>query len=350
MSLLPAVLASTADVMFGELINDIVSKYFMQFRCVVLISETEGDIAQFVPPDIDIFHIRIADESKIIEEIEENHTLDPNAVSRGTKAFERLLVQTLNANCQGYIIQANRPRSVVSSLARATRMSVGRDDRYYVFLSFNTQFNPQYILSMDEMNFMPNLIVATISHSCENYEKGNMKNLGDLIKIKNETTHDNAKHFSETVLSKELSQIEASAHVYGNSMHHTHNIAADETCTEIITHKFAGREGSKVEMLLDVWKWNGEESHFLHGNNLFPDKLLNLQGKQLGIISFEWAQFVIQDLNADPPIQDGLDIRIIKEFSRIFNSTLRLDLDNENYWGQMYENGSGTGLHGNHYL
>ena len=122
------------------------------------------------------------------------------------------------------------------------------------------------------------------------------------------------------------------------------NRAINDTCIEIITHKFAGSSSEK--MLLDVWKWNSMGCQFVFGNNLFPDKLVNLEGKQMRIISFPWAQFVVSDEKSDPPINDGIDILIFKEFSRKFNSTFKLYLDVFNLWGFIYDNGTGSGLQG----
>ncbi|PSN35957.1 Ionotropic receptor 41a2 [Blattella germanica] len=347
---------SLGNILIGELVNEIILKYFINYRCIAFITETDQDILYYVPSGIEIFHIRIEDELGVIENLEENDTLDSAKVSEGTKIFERLLIQTLDAGCQGFIVQVRNFRSIVYSLSRATRRCVTRYDRRYVFLPLNSEYDVNGIFSMKEMLSMPNLIIAKFSNN-KDCLFTNRKQFESSIGIHLKTQKEIHFKISNQNYTGQSETLNYNFYVSNNKFNSSNKFniidnrgsfrSSNEVCINIITHKFAGNSNSNEEILLDVWGQFGFKNQFLYNRYIFPDKIKNLEGKQLRLIAFPWAQFVVSMQQEDPPIEDGMEVLIFKEFSRCFNSTWKLTLDTKYLWGHISDNGSGTGLLGN---
>jgi hypothetical protein len=112
---------------------------------------------------------------------------------------------------------------------------------------------------------------------------------------------------------------------------------------QLITHKYRGTTDASEPMLLDTWVPN---KGFLQGANLFPDKLHNLMGKPFYITTLPYPPFVVLDIVSEPPVHDGFEFRIVKEFARKHQMTIVGVYDLDNWWGEIWENGSGNGLSG----
>jgi len=85
---------------------------------------------------------------------------------------------------------------------------------------------------------------------------------------------------------------------------------------------------------------------FLHSADLYPDKLSNLMGKRLTMATFTYRPYSIVDLNANPPVLDGTEMRLALEFCKQLNATFHILVDAENEWGEIYENYTGNGILG----
>jgi hypothetical protein len=69
-------------------------------------------------------------------------------------------------------------------------------------------------------------------------------------------------------------------------------------------------------------------------------------GKRLTMATFTYRPYSIVDLNANPPVLDGTEMRIALEFCKKLNATLDVIVDAENEWGEIYENYTGNGILG----
>lgn len=66
------------------------------------------------------------------------------------------------------------------------------------------------------------------------------------------------------------------------------------TCDVIFalsTHKFVGLNGNNDMKLLDIWF--SHNNSFLYGNDLFPNKLGNMELRQLKIATFNYTSYVV---------------------------------------------------------
>nr|CAD7397431.1 unnamed protein product [Timema cristinae] len=112
---------------------------------------------------------------------------------------------------------------------------------------------------------------------------------------------------------------------------------------QLTTHRFVGPAPSQ-ELLLDIWLTEG--NRFLYSNNLFPDKTSNVMGKELTVTSFTYLPYAIIDSSTRPIAYEGTEFRLINELSRKINFTWRAVVDEDNMWGEIWENGSGNGIMG----
>jgi len=117
----------------------------------------------------------------------------------------------------------------------------------------------------------------------------------------------------------------------------------DNFSFKLITHKYTGTTDTSEPVLIDTWVSN---KGFIQGANLFPDKLHNLMGKPFYITTLPYPPFVVLDIVSETPVHDGFEFRIVKEFVRKHQMTIVGVYDLDNWWGEIWENGSGNGLSG----
>ncbi|XP_014243755.1 glutamate receptor-like isoform X1 [Cimex lectularius] len=97
-----------------------------------------------------------------------------------------------------------------------------------------------------------------------------------------------------------------------------------------------GTLGRNGKIFLD--RWNAER-RFENDENLFPNKLQDLGGKEFRVMAFTYLPYV----NIDP--LDGIEVRVTMEFCKKLNCTLQI-VDDGGLWGSIQGNGSGDGLVG----
>nr|WVD93706.1 ionotropic receptor 41c.1 [Graphosoma rubrolineatum] len=117
-------------------------------------------------------------------------------------------------------------------------------------------------------------------------------------------------------------------------------IIADSKCEtgvemELMTNSFHNKSIFPEGERLGVWPV--DEIVF------FPDKLSNLNGKELIIAALHYPPYVLL------PEFDGLDVRIVYEFCQLYNCKLS-PLADDHKWGEIFTNGTGTGVSGNVYM
>ncbi|XP_045446411.1 probable glutamate receptor [Melitaea cinxia] len=116
---------------------------------------------------------------------------------------------------------------------------------------------------------------------------------------------------------------------------------------DLITHKFVGPgNDSKEPLYLD--KWNSCRSKFHKNVNLFPHDMSNLYGKVVKVAAFTYTPYVLLDLDTNivPQGHDGIEMRIVEEFCRWVNCTIKVVREDEHQWGEIFNNRTGVGVIG----
>ncbi|KAK9892095.1 hypothetical protein WA026_018297 [Henosepilachna vigintioctopunctata] len=116
---------------------------------------------------------------------------------------------------------------------------------------------------------------------------------------------------------------------------------------ELWTHNFVASENMNELKLLDIFF--AENKSFLFETNLYPDKLKNFEGRVLKITCFNYAPYASCDPNLPQDKLYGSELRAALEFIDQYNMTMKLVYNEieEEYWGELFSNWSGTGLMGN---
>ncbi|XP_041976738.1 glutamate receptor ionotropic, kainate 2-like [Aricia agestis] len=126
-------------------------------------------------------------------------------------------------------------------------------------------------------------------------------------------------------------------------------LASEEHCItyDLVTHKYYGTTDTEQALYLD--KWNSCTCKFDKNENLFPHDMANLQGKEVKVAAFTYKPYVLLDLDTGlaPLGRDGMEMRIVDEFCRWINCTVKIVRDDEHEWGEIYENLTGVGVIGN---
>ena len=91
---------------------------------------------------------------------------------------------------------------------------------------------------------------------------------------------------------------------------------------------------------MDTWTLR---DGFLERSDLYPDKTSNLMGKELVVATFHYPPANVILENVQPPVYDGLEMRMIYEFTKLFNFTWRVICKQDEWWGKIWGNGSGIG-------
>ncbi|XP_055855710.1 uncharacterized protein LOC129918968 [Episyrphus balteatus] len=137
----------------------------------------------------------------------------------------------------------------------------------------------------------------------------------------------------------------------------------NETIFNLKTNKFVGSRKNHPEELILLDRYYGETNTFEFGNNnLYPDRIKDLKGRELVSAVFAYEPFAIlknateknhfMDVkygNEDPSktlLYDGTDAQILFQLCRLYNCTIQLDTSEEEEWGFVYENYTADGALG----
>ena len=119
----------------------------------------------------------------------------------------------------------------------------------------------------------------------------------------------------------------------------------DEILVGLFTHVFTGK--SPYETIhLDTWS---SRSGFQQSTDLYPNKLTDLQGKNLPIVTIHYPPLAVIDWDKDPSTYDGMELQLIYEWARKLNFTWSF-LRDDALWGEIWGNGSGNGISGLVYM
>jgi hypothetical protein len=306
--------------------HSIIINHFWNAPCVGIITEINPNIVDYIPKSLIRFHIQIEGKGKdsSILNLQDSDTLNYASLNSGTLKFEELLIDSLNAGCPIYVIQVSNPKAVIHCFARASRRAMFRANRQYLFLpvvkvgsniSDSSGMKEENIFAMNEMDYMPDLVVARVTPNM-NKPEANEVDFNHLFKSCN------------NILTKSLAFCNRNNSVQrectGNKSIKIARNVSSEFKIELRTHRFTGSESSK-NLLLDVWipGTDGCGGGFLKSADLFPDKTRDVKGKELTLVTWHYPPFVILDFNATPPVYDGIEFQVIREFMRDINSTFR---------------------------
>jgi hypothetical protein len=302
--------------------HSIILRYFWNATCVGVITEKSPDTVDYIPKSLLRFHIQIGGKDSSISDLEESDALNYAILNNGTLKFEGLLIESLNAGCPMYVIQVSNPKAVIHCFARASRRAMFRANRQYLYLpvvqepsavSDSTDISIEDMFTMKEMDYMPDLLVAKV---VRNEDKANEIVVDDRCKRCNDACPKTLDFCGRNNLEQRECTRSNSLNIEGTVSY--------EFRIELRTHSFTGSESSE-NMLLDVWipgtcDCSGK---FLRSGDLFPDKTRDVKGKELTLVTWYYPPFIILDIDACPPIYDGIEFRVVLEFMRYVNSTFR---------------------------
>lgn len=128
-----------------------------------------------------------------------------------------------------------------------------------------------------------------------------------------------------------------------------------------LTTKFAGskNESSKLIILTEA-HLNDDPERTLNAIDLFPNKILNLQGREVVLSLFNYMPYVLwkevdesdeefnsrEKLLRTPLHIDGTESWVFLEFCKKFNCSLLISLDEAGEWGEIFDNKTGNGILG----
>jgi len=309
----------------GEMTHNIILSQIGNVPCVGVITEIDPNIGDYIPNSLFRFHIQIegkGEDSSSLN-LQESDTLNYASLNDGTFKFEELLIESLNAGCPMYVIQVSNPKAVIHCFARASRRAMFRANRKYLFLpvvkegveiSDSSSMKVGNIFKMKEMDYMPDLVVARVTTNM-NKPKANAVNVDHFYSYKS------CNNKSLTFCTRSNSRQRECA---GNNSSKIAGIMSSEFKVELLTHRFAGPKASK-NLLLDVWipGTDGCGGRFLNSADLFSDKTRDVKGKELTLVTWHYPPFIILDFDSNPPVYDGIEFRVIREFVRYINCSFR---------------------------
>ncbi|KAM8711688.1 hypothetical protein ACLKA7_012231 [Drosophila subpalustris] len=141
--------------------------------------------------------------------------------------------------------------------------------------------------------------------------------------------------------------------------------SANGTIFELKTNKYVGPRAEEPAQLLLLDRFNASKAQFQLNTILFPDKLRDLQGREVIIAGFDYRPYTVikpaqskgipsnaRDVGAAAQSDqaevhiDGTETRVVLNFCAQFNCTVQIDTSDAYDWGTIYPNMSGDGAMG----
>ncbi|XP_030242073.1 uncharacterized protein LOC108654801 [Drosophila navojoa] len=136
---------------------------------------------------------------------------------------------------------------------------------------------------------------------------------------------------------------------------------ANATDFELKTNKYVGPRAEQPQQLILIDRYDARLQLFQHNVPLFPDKLRDLQGREVIIACFDYRPYTVikytspsnaRDVgvamhsNLSQVYIDGTETQVVLSFCAQFNCTVQIDTSDANDWGNIYPNMSGDGALG----
>nr|XP_044248777.1 uncharacterized protein LOC108054865 [Drosophila takahashii] len=130
---------------------------------------------------------------------------------------------------------------------------------------------------------------------------------------------------------------------------------------DLKTNKYVGPKSEKPAQLKMLDTYSTTEQRFQLGKSLFPDKLKDLQGREVVLAGFDYRPYTVIKHNTNSNARDigvsedsdlrnvyidGTETRVVLNFCEKFNCTIEIDTSDANDWGNVYPNMSGDGALG----
>ncbi|KAK4885516.1 hypothetical protein RN001_001787 [Aquatica leii] len=192
--------------------------------------------------------------------------------------------------CQAIIINTKKPSLILQKLESQMKLHGDRfNSRKYLIIANNID-----IFNLPELNYIVNVLMIIPANTSE----------------------------EECILFNEV------CHKHGTF--------------KLVTHKYIGKSQNNDPVILDFWTTNNNS--FTYGNNLYPDKLHNQEGRTLRCATFNYKPYSI--IKNSPLNAIGSENAIAYEFAKNLNMSIVYVLDNKE-WGVIYDNWTGDGILGN---
>lgn len=158
------------------------------------------------------------------------------------------VMSTLHYGCQNIIIQVDEPATVINDFEQQIKLQVQRfNDRRYLVLPFDNSVEIDDLPSIPVLQFVPDVLVVVPEI--------------DLMNV-----------------TKQCSSISCA-------------YCECNVTFRFITHRFVGTNRNDDVIVLDYWY--SSNMSFSMNNNLYPDKITDMQGKVFKMATFNYKPYSI---------------------------------------------------------
>ncbi|XP_073969984.1 uncharacterized protein [Rhodnius prolixus] len=201
-----------------------------------------------------------------------------------------IIAEGFKQNCDGYIVQVEDPLCFLKIWHTSLQMTFHRLNPKFFCLPDckNKRNHAMEILSAQESDITVNIVVAEID-------------------------------FNDTNKSK-----------FGLNHHEDWPIT-------LWTNDFSKLASSPRRTKIFVDSWHPIKG-FRFNNNIFYDKILNLEGRAMRVATFTYSPYTIVEKDSI----EGIEMRVVLLFCRLYNCTIQIVYDDA-LWGTIQGNGSGDG-------
>ena len=279
----------------GQMTSEVVQRYFIESYCIGIVTE-DANIISHILENVSVVSLMVSNIPKMSDNEEYGN------LKEDTSHFDKMMVELLDQRCLDFIIQVSTPEHLIEYFSRSSRRSAVRSSRRYLFLPYILEeklmdINSSRIFIKKEMAVMPDLVIAKI--------------VNENISTCMWNTEGEYENF--TIINAETD-------------------CEDKVEIEYLTHRYAGIN-PEVEIKLDIWT---QGLGFRYDVNLYPNKMSNLEGKEMNISAVpDYPPYTILDFNSTPPLYEGVELRFSKEFARLLNFTFKVVVDDEAWWGEV---------------
>lgn len=311
-------------VSIGYMTRSIVEKYFSHSYCVGFVVEN-GQILKHILTVIPTVVVTVSTVPIMLDGEEFETTQEE------TKVFDKIIVKLLDQGCLSFIIQVTNPNLLVEYFYRSSRKSVSRSNKRYLYLPpFHSSEIASYdvpgIFRMKEMTVMPDLVAVKLIRKEENSSTKNAAPDTDGVYQEQNSTR---QYIPYTRTPDPCPGVQRQGR--------EGTAGSENSCPkwyeiEVVTHRFVGSNPGK-EVWLDTWI---PKKGFLKGNDLYPNKMLNLHGKTVQVAAVpNYPPYTIINTKSTPPVYDGIELRFVKDFAQHLNFTFRVVTDDVGWWGKV---------------
>ncbi|XP_016969094.2 uncharacterized protein LOC108037123 [Drosophila rhopaloa] len=323
----------------SHLLRLIVGQYFSGFSSILIVYNNSGSTTPLQLDYLSALQLVLRDLRQPIRLQWINV-----ALFKDLTALEDQVMGALNSSVtEGFITILSQTNHFLHARYYATRnANVRLKDKRYLFLCEDE--NPAELLSMDILQFYPHHLMVRPGTETE---AGQGPNTGPPPETR----------------SKEGASVNM-----GNKDDGVGELAGTTTTSpyrdinfELWTQKFVGAFSNLDALLLDAFLPN---ETFAKRVELYPNKLLNLQGRSLLVGSITYVPYTITNYvpagqgDVDPihPAKanrsvnfDGAEANVMKTFCEVHNCHLRVEAYGADNWGGIYDNESSDGMLGDIY-